>query len=162
MEFQPGAISLSAISGGTLASGVIPWARFTRWFVEAENPGLVTLTAAIVGINYIDTAETVAGDYIIVWARIAGTKGVTAGRCHHYIKRDLGPGVIDWMLIGPTIEAVIPTVQANGQWKEVHGAIGRITTGGTMRLRQQGSSIGSNMTVNIQQACLSAWVIRGS
>ena len=162
MEFQPGAISLSQIAGGILSSGTVPFQRFQRFFDQVENPGIVTLTAAMVQINYMATTGAQVGDYILAWSRLAGTKAGIAGRVLHTIEWRTGPGVVDWLIVGPTVSSYGSNVPANQPWAEVFFALGIITTGGNMALRTQGSSIGSNFVIPGVNASLSAWIIPGS
>ncbi len=162
MEFQPGTITLNAISGGVLGSGVIPFPRFERDYQEAENAGNVTVTGGTTELNVITLTGAVAGDRIIVIARCEFRKGGVAGLTQNAVDRTVGPGVVNFMLRGAFWWNELRDTMANGRWADTLTLFGDVTTGGNITLRQYGVSGGSDSTVTTGMAAIAAWVIPGS
>ena len=162
MQFQPGAISLSAISGGTLASGVIPFPRFTRDYQQAENAGVVTVTAGTVELASVTITGAQIGDRLLILARIDMQKGDTAGDAIHAVDRPAGPGQLNFMLQGAWHDDRISELLPFDVWEYTLSCFAEVTTAGAMTLRSYASSFGSNGSVNTGGAGLSVWLFAGS
>ena len=162
MRFQPGAISLSAISGGTLASGVVPFARFTRDFQQQENPGNVVVTGSATVVNAITLTGAIAGDRILVVCRFRMYKGVTPGLTTHEIHRSAGPGVVNFMLEGAYPADRFDPHAASKHIRHTMTHFAEVTTGGDITLTQYLASMGSDGGCGPGLACVSAWLFAGS
>lgn len=160
MEFQPGAISLSQIAGGILASGVVPFPRFETDFQQMENAAPVDV-AVDTTVNEVTTAAAKVGDRVLAFARMRILKGGVGGRTTNQIMRSAGPGGCNFSLEGSGRTSECEQV-ANVRWSETNVALGEVTIAGAMTFRQRQSSFGSNGTVNTGEACLSVWIIPGS
>ncbi len=162
MRFQTGPSSLSDISGGILASGVVPFQRFTRAIGDVENTAVINPGIALTILNQIPVVGAVAGDRLIVWARFEMTKGATPGLTVHEVDQTGAPGVVDFMLEGAFGNERYDPHAANSMMSRVHSRVGVVTTGGAFNIDQYLASMGSDGTVAIGGAGLSVWLYAGS
>lgn len=162
MKFQQGAISLNDISGGTLASGVIPFGRFERDFQQAENAGNVTVLATATDIATLTITGGVVGDRVLAFARYKATKGGTGGHVRVEIRRNAGPGNLIWMLEGGTATREFDPVPASQVWEIGMAVVGVITVDGAIDLELRALSAGSDSTCFAGAGGFSAWLIAGS
>lgn len=162
MRFQQGAISLNDISGGILASGVIPFGRFERDFQEGENAGNVTVLATATDLVALTITGGLIGDRVLAFARYKATKGGTGGHGRLEIRRNAGPGNLIWMLEGSTATREFDPVPASQVWEFGMAVVGVITVDGAIDLELRALSNGSDSTCFTGAGGLSVWVLAGS
>jgi hypothetical protein len=129
---------------GLMGTGLIPLSMLRRGEASGENAGVVTILAAQTALVDVATAVDVAiGDRVIVYAQARATKGVTAGTTDISVIQQAGTAtgvwthnnasMIDFRDVGASVDAQFYL-----------SGIFRVTGAGTLTLRLQGRSAGSN------------------
>jgi hypothetical protein len=151
MIYNKGQIFLEDIVGGSLLSGNVPFARITHDWTQFTNIVDVTVVAAG-NTTIVDTGNITCSqnERAIVMSHVVFTKGGVAG--------DVGMSIIQ---TGGTGVFTFETGTGNFAARRIVGATavevfsmigcGRITTGGTINLRLQAFSLGSDSTVTTGQ-----------
>jgi hypothetical protein len=129
---------------------------------SGENAGAVTLLGGLTTLLDVAAGADVAiGDEVLVEARINGTKGAAAGNTNINVVQTAGTATGVWVhdqagaqderWVGASQSVVVSLT-----------ALFRVTGAGTLTLRLQGFSGGSNTTVAIGEADLNLHTLRGS
>ena len=127
---------------------------------SAENAALVTITAATVAIVSLPEMTVAAGDRVLVYASLLATKGATAGNLNAVVLQFAGTAVGAFLHNSSTLRNQ-RSVLASGQISIVLAGVFKITGAGTLTLRFNGDSQGSDTSVSAGNADIHALVLRG-
>ena len=128
---------------------------------SAENAALVTVTALGVPIVSLPSITVAVGDRVLVYASLLATKGATAGNDSIWVSQSAGTAV-GTFLHNYSILKHIESVLANGDLAIVLAGVFKITGAGTLTLRLDGDSAGSDSSVAAGNADIHALVLRGT
>lgn len=146
MRIKIVAASLNDITGGILASGVVPHPRLWRADQGLFNAGVVTITAAEVDILTVGTFGLAAGDRLLLVANVTATKGGVTGLTQVKLKKGGGTADVNWMW--GAADAWQRMQQVAGEIDDFRiVAIGNCVNGGDYTVLIRGDSAGSDSTV---------------
>ena len=128
---------------------------------SAENAALVTVTAVTTEIVSLPSMTVAVGDRVLVYASLLATKGATAGSVSVWVSQAAGTAV-GTFLHNYSILRHIESVLASGDLSLVLAGVYKITAAGTLTLRLNGDSQGSNSSVTGNSADIHALVLRGT
>ena len=128
---------------------------------SAENAGAVTVTALGVAIVSLPSMTVAVGDRVLVYASLLAVKGATAGDDSVWVSQAAGTAV-GTFLHNYSILKHIESVLASGNLAIVLAGVFKITGAGTLTLRLDGDSAGSDSTVSAGAADIHALVLRGT
>jgi hypothetical protein len=112
-----------------------------------RNAGVVTLIAGPTLIVEIDVGLCNTNQIILCEAQAQVTKGGVAGDCLLRLVQSAGTAVLDWGVTANAPNQGNPNVGAGLIWlASLMGSV-RVTQGGTLTIRLEGSSAGSNGTI---------------
>lgn len=96
MEFQPGAVTLNDVIGGTLGAGVVPFPRYTEQEDEFTSTGVITVLNTWTNITTFALTGLSAGDRIIMCGKCQMEKGAVAGDNDYRFQMPSGTATIRW------------------------------------------------------------------
>jgi hypothetical protein len=99
MRFGNGRIALGDISGGILASGIVPFERVIRSWQDTNTGALVTLNTGLATVCSLALTGLVTGDYLICSGVVQGTKA-TGGTLHLRLAKTAGAGTLSSEITG--------------------------------------------------------------
>ena len=158
-----GADRLSArLDNGLLGGSIIPLSMLRREELDGENAGAVTLVAAGVTtiVDVTAAANVVAGDHVVCYVDVTGTKGATAGMVTLELL-DQGTANVQWAK-----DAILTRRHWDWPVSTVYGvaltAIARVVNGGVLTMRLQGQSLGSDLSIGAGGGELRLLILRDS
>ncbi len=147
---------------GKLTLGVVPLARMQVSEVSAQNAALITVTAGGATIATLAALTVAVGDRVLVAARAQYDKGVTAGLNSLRVIQSGGTAAAVTYNSAATIFWQHDTAAANGTSVYSLFGIFKVTGAGTLPLVLDGTSGGSNSTVQINLGQIHALHLQGT
>jgi hypothetical protein len=148
------------IDTGLLGGSLIPLSMLRRDEASGENAGGVTLLATNTALVDVATAVDVAiGDRITVYAKVGATKGAVSGTTAISIVKQAGTATGVWTFDEGSMPDERSVVALEFAAFSIAGVF-RVTGAGTLTLRLQGRSAGSNSDVGAGDADLYLLTLR--
>lgn len=154
MEFQPGAVSLGDIVGGTLAVGTVPWDRLAKAVDYDRNVGIVAVGAVATEIVPLSMGDVAIGDIALVFGVCQMVKGAFAGQCMLGITKNGGTAGFYFDGWETYVGVNDRAVEIGGAWFASLAGIIRVATAGSLELHLYGASAGSDAAVAAQNASI--------
>lgn len=162
MNFETGAVRLSDIVNGTLEAGSIPWQRLNSSPVFVRDTS-ITVTTPLHELLEIDLGTLTANDWVWLLLSMQGQKGGTAGEVAFICRLKSGTGSV--VVPGPSNVARVnfPALGANDYWRTQLWFAGRVATGGTVVLKLEGQSTGSDFNAGTPAGSVDyyVWIQKG-
>lgn len=147
MKFLPGLVTLSQIAGGVLAGGTVPFPRLLRY----SGGGAFSNVVIGAGTNLVTASPgpILVGDTVLFFGAGGMTKGATAGQSE-FTATVVGSTAT---LVGgaggpPRADQWDDSTPAGASWNGCLVAQFVCTVAGNLTLNLNGTSLGSNSTVN--------------
>jgi len=148
---------------GKMTKGTVPLARARKSVVNGATTGSVILTTSFTDIIWLSMGTVETGDYIDLLAYVQAAKGGTQGYTTLYITMT-GTAAVE--MLGQAISTVrIIDAQLMGGSEAYYGFPRiplKVTTGGSLTLKLQGISGGSNSTINAGNGRIEAHLYQGA
>jgi hypothetical protein len=141
--------------------GRITFPQLRKADASDTNAGLVTCTGAFTTIIDTPSLTVAVGDVVLVQTRVAMTKGITAG-VSEIIVFNAGSAVIAFGVDEGALQELCFSHTASALWPVSLSGLARVTGAGTLVLRTQGRSVGSNSDVAVGGGETYCVVISGS
>jgi hypothetical protein len=156
-----GATRLSLRSDtGLIGASLIPLSMLRRDEASGENAGSVTVLATNTALVDVATAVAVAvGDRILVYAKVGATKGAASGTIAISVIKQAGTATGVWTFDEGSMPDERSVTALEFAAFPISGVF-RVTGAGTLTLRLQGRSAGSNADVGAGDADLYLLTLR--
>lgn len=141
---------------GVMTAGTVPVDRIKRTEANGTNAAAVTVTAASTIVATIDLGTVNTGDRVLISARVAGTKGATAGQTTALLSAS---GTASISVYGGHT-SIDPSTPASGVTGFALNSWVVVTAGGTLTVGVNGISAGSDLTVAISDSSIVGVVFR--